>query len=608
MLAAGICPKHERNTMRKIAKYSLGLLLGILIQMGELNAQVGALIWQDDFNNLNNWSELEGNGSWGWGNGELQYYQDTNAFIAPIAGDPGNNGLHIIAKQEGGAGITDQWGNPLNYTSARLTSKAKISVLFGMVEVRMKTPDLGIGGWPAFWLQGTANYGWPMNGELDMMEMGHRKAFRDLHDAHNGGNALNNSTTNEMTGANAIYFSEASVNAGNPLGAASLAWDPADAYCRPYYSPGNPLNNQFLTYRMYWDPSSIRFTVEHNGVESDLFETPFAIDSLSREFHQPFYFLANLAIGGALTDAYNLGDPASGAPVSMPFPAEMVVDYVKVFEWNGHGTVNVGPGQAPIGTYGLFTDSTPVDDQMLIDSTGHIYVWENTLIDGNGAPFEGPNGISWTSNAKGWFGAGFMSAQPLNMSNFGNGQLSFRIRIPANVAFKIGITDSWGNQNYVNFPANQSRFGLQRDGQWGQANIPISDIQGASIDLRMMQYAFVILEENGVSTNFELDDIYWTGGILSNEEYVPRMQSHMRCSPNPANEKVQISWIQSTSSANNFSLLDLQGKSVRKLQTKEMPSGKNSMEWNIKDVPAGVYMLLRSDVKQSEHSRLIVLH
>ena len=44
-----------------------------------------------------------------------------------------------------------------------------------------------------------------------------------------------------------------------------------------------------------------------------------------------------------------------------------------------------------------------------------------------------------------------MSVQPLNMLGFENGDIKFRIKIPANVAFKIGIIDAWGNQNYIEF-------------------------------------------------------------------------------------------------------------------------------------------------------------
>ena len=94
---------------------------------------------------------------------------------------------------------------------------------------------------------------------------------------------------------------------------------------------------------MYWDEDSLRLTVVDDGVEHDLYETPFAIDEESDEFQEPFYLIANLAIGGAFTDAYNLGDPGSGVPVSMPFPAEMYVDYIRVYEWNGQGEVHLGP-------------------------------------------------------------------------------------------------------------------------------------------------------------------------------------------------------------------------------------------------------------------------
>ncbi len=128
-------------------------------------------------------------------------------------------------------------------------------------------------------------------------------------------------------------------------------------------------------------------------------------------------------------------------------------------------------------------------------------------------PYEGENGISWITTGMGWFGAGVMSHQPVNLFNFGEGNVKFMIKIPANVSFKIGIIDAWGNQNYVDFPANQTTYGLVRNGDWGQATIPVEDIRGELIDLRMLSYEFVILEVNGTSCEFGLDDIYWEGGI-----------------------------------------------------------------------------------------------
>ena len=580
------------------------------------SAQIGEVIWEENFNNLDNWLIETGNGSWGWGNGELQFYSEDNVQISEIPNEPGNNGLHIIGREESGNGITDQWGNPLNYTSGKVTSKSKISVHYGMIEARVMVPDINLGGWPALWLLGTANYGWPRCGELDLMEMGHTKAFRDLHDDHNGGNGSNNSTVNQMVGANALFYADEALTEGNPTGAASISWDPDDDYCRPYYSYDN-LNNRFLTYRAYWDPDSIRFTILDNGVEYDFYTDVFPIDSISDEFNAPFFFNINLAIGGTLTDAYNLGDPGSGLSVSLPLPADMYVDYIRVMEWNGHGSVHVGPPEFQGGTYGIFTDSTPVDNGLLAGSDAEIYVWEGTLSEGTIPPFEGENGITWASTGSGWFGAGVMSIQPVNLYNFGDGFLKFRIKIPSNVAFQIGIIDAWGNQSYVEFPSGQTKYGLVRNGEWGQASIPIEDIRGQYIDLRMLSYEFVILEVNGAACEFGLDDIYWDGGgnVHIVDEDKNMISNHYLLGdnyPNPFNPSTNISYKVKESGVISLLIHDLRGNSINKLIREYKPRGNYSIIWNGTDesgrfVPSGVYFYTMKTEKQIMTKKMILL-
>ena len=492
---------------------NLFLRIIIILHVNFSFAQIGDIIWEENFNDLNSWMKITGNGSWGWGNGELEFYKEENVEIAEIPGEPGNSALRITAKEESGPDIVDQWGNPLDYTSGKVITKSKVAVQYGVIEARVMVPDLDLGGWPAVWLLGTSNLNWPNCGELDMMEMGSRQEFRDLHDEHNGGNGADNSTVNQVVGANAIFYADEAVVPENPSGAASISWDPDDDYCRPYYNYNN-LHDRFLVYRTYWDSDSIRFTVIDDNVEYDLYTEPFPIDSISAEFQQPFYLIANLAIGGAFTDAEYIG--GSGAPVSMPFPSHMYVDYIKVMEWNGQGEVHIGPPTFQGGTFGLFTDTTPIDNGLVVGDNAEIYVWEGTLAEGNIQPYEGENGISWQTTGLGWFGAGIMSMQPVNLFNFSEGHLKFMIKIPQNISFKIGIIDAWGNQSYVDFPANQTTYGLVRNGDWGQASIPVADIRGEFIDLRMLSYEFVILEVNGSSCEFGLDDIYWDGGGTSN--------------------------------------------------------------------------------------------
>lgn len=574
----------------KLRAAALGLLL---IASTHASAQVGPLLWEDEFSSLDNWIALSGNGAWGWGNGELQYYSPNNVSVAEIPGEPGNMGLRIEARQESGPGITDQWGNPLQYTSGRLMSKSKVSVHYGMIEARIKVPDLDLGGWPAFWLLGTTNLGWPRSGEMDMMEMGGKQEGRNLHDTHNGGLGTDDATVNEAVGANALFYTDAAVNPGNPSGAASLAYDPDDLYARPYFDQVDGLIDRFLVYRLYWDEDSLRFVVVDDGVEHDLFATPFTIDAESDEFRQPFYMLVNLAIGGGFTDAAVLGQ--GGAPVTMPLPAEMWVDYVRIYEWNGQGTVTLGPPEFRRGSVGLFTDTTPTTTQLVPTVSSEIYVWESTLVDGTIPPYEGSNVMSWRTDGKGWFGAGILATQPLNVFDFGDGTLNFRIKMPANVTFEIGIIDTWGNQSYVEFPAFQTKYGLQRDGEWGQAMIPVQDIRGLAIDLRMLSYAFVILERQGTGAEFAIDDVYWDSGVATSVDGVATTQrvKLLQNAPNPFNARTQIRFEMDAGGTYELTVFDQAGRRVKTFRGLGV-GGENRIAWDGRDdggheVASGVY-------------------
>ncbi len=64
-------------TSNGIAKITLLLYLFLIVYTG--HSQVGDLIWEEEFENLDNWIHEYGNGSWGWGNGELEFYKPENA-------------------------------------------------------------------------------------------------------------------------------------------------------------------------------------------------------------------------------------------------------------------------------------------------------------------------------------------------------------------------------------------------------------------------------------------------------------------------------------------------------------------------------------------------
>ena len=148
-----------------------------------------------------------------------------------------------------------------------------------------------------------------------------------------------------------------------------------------------------------------------------------------------------------------------------------------------------------------------------------IFVWNNgSMSGGNTAPYEGSNVLALHYFAPGqWFGGAIQSRQVHDMSGFRNGNIKLKIKVPANVAFRIGILDTYTNHNWVTFPANTTAYGLVRNGEWGTATIPVAEIAGPLVALQSMNSLFEFLSVDGAvpSSQFQIafDDIIWDSGV-----------------------------------------------------------------------------------------------
>ncbi len=486
------------NKKNFVAKARLAVVAGVMALTGAsasadvLNPVVGPLLYEENFNTLdsNVWNSIDSDGCniglCGWGNQELEYYRPGNLSIDDVPFEPGTKALAIQARHEAFG------GKP--FTSGKITTEGKLQVKYGLVEFRMSVPQVGTGLWPAGWMLGTTLATWPAKGELDIMEMGHRlSSMIPL-----------GSDINSYTASNAIFYASAACVPGNESCAASTAWQTKNSYVAP-----TPLTNRFVVYRMYWTDTQIRFTVVDNGVEHDMYAAPIPVGGESSEFQAPFYFLFNLAVGGNFTDA------ASEGQVTAPLPSKMYIDYVRVYQLNGLGEVKLGnQTQKETGTFGVFTDAN-VTNKQEIGGSADLWVWNPASLGaGTTPPAEGANVIAWNYTAPQWFGAGIASRQARDMSNFGNGTLKFKIKIPANVGFKIGIADTYTNEKWVNFPANTTAYGLVRNGDWAQATIPISEIRGINALQSMSQLFMIASLDPQPTSNFPLaiDDIVWDCG------------------------------------------------------------------------------------------------
>jgi len=476
-----------------------GLLLACTVQASAIvtNPRIGELIWSEEFNGTvldsKVWTPYDGNGCQvglcGYGNAELEYYSPRNLTITDVPFEGGTRALAIQARRE------RQGSN--EFTSGKIDSYNKVQVKYGMVEIRMSTPNLTTGLWPAAWMLGTSAQAWPRKGEIDIMEMGHKASEWSQSGAP---------SANHFVGSNIITWNQAACVPGNETCAASTAWK-----TKNWYVPATPLVNRFVKYRLYWTDTEMRFTVEDNGVEHDMYDKPLPVNSDALK--APFYLLLNLAVGGNFTDAAAPGD------VTAPLPSTMYVDYVRVYQLDGQGEVKLGNQTVPeVGKFGVYTDNSAVNAKLEAGTTSDIWVWNNNSIGGGSlTPYEGNNVLAWSYTKPGdWFGASIQSRTIRDMTNFRNGTVKFRIKIPANVSFNIGLADTYTNVNWLNFPANTTTFGLVRNGDWATATIPVSTLAGPLVALQSVTDMFMFSSDgNNIPTTafqFAIDDIVWDSG------------------------------------------------------------------------------------------------
>ncbi len=250
---------------------------------GATQCQNPTPIWADEFNgnavDTSKWEFQNGDGCsygiCGWGNNELQSYQSANATVA-------NGVLTIQAKKQ-------RVGSKA-YTSARLRTLNMPNGgqwKNGRFEARIKLPK-GSGMWPAFWmLPANTSVGWPMSGEIDIMEA--------------TGQA-------DMFAFGTLHYGEAWPN--NQWTSGRILKQP-DAW-----------SDAFHTYAIEWEPNVIRWYV--NDV---LYSTKTPADLGNPSWwtfeNYQYYMILNLAVGG------NLG----GWLDESMLPQTMQVDYVRVYNY-----------------------------------------------------------------------------------------------------------------------------------------------------------------------------------------------------------------------------------------------------------------------------------
>jgi beta-glucanase (GH16 family) len=250
---------------------------------GALNSPIDTTKWQFDRGNLNV-------------NNEIEFYcapsdpspcdpAQPNAYI------DGNGHLVIQALRLNG-GVSP---GSNSWTSARLNTGNNLATFqYGRMESSITLP-LGPGLWPAYWSLGTdiGTVGWPASGEMDFME---------------------NVPVSGGLGPNAIA---STIHGPGYFGSGGLS--------KHFTLPNGSDVTQPHAYGEIWSPYMVQFYVDDPA-------SPFFVVTQSNlpagkqwVYNSPFFLLLNLAVGGT-------GSWPGPPDDTTPSPANMVVDYVRVYQ------------------------------------------------------------------------------------------------------------------------------------------------------------------------------------------------------------------------------------------------------------------------------------
>lgn len=232
------------------------------------------LDWHDEFDYngqlSSDWTEESKPA--GWVNNELQTYI---------------KGTSVNEVKNGSLNIHCFKGNDGKVYSGRVYAKVNKGWQYGYFEARIKLPK-GKGTWPAFWMMPVtidwANEGWPLCGEIDIMEEVGVVPNEVSSSFHAKGHNHTNNT--QITHA---------MNIGNA-------------------------ESEYHVYALEWTPNKLTTYVD--GKVQLIYNNP-GTGIVDWPYDKPFYIILNLAWGGSWGGMNGVDEKA--------LPVTMNVDYVRVF-------------------------------------------------------------------------------------------------------------------------------------------------------------------------------------------------------------------------------------------------------------------------------------
>ena len=328
------------------------LLLSLLWVVGlSGQAQVGRLVWEDDFDQREldtaKWSFETGTGLNGnWGTGQLDRATDSrkNVKIKKRVKGAENACLAIITRRE--------YYNE-SYTSGRVNTKGKFSVGPGHRIVArvfpkgVNHPGQGFAFWmmPAETPEGYNSLMWPQGGEIDIMEYVGAIPYHNLGGAHYGLRWEDNQWADANHGHRGFYYSYQHGGVPDPT-------EPGYGNYPPALGDPNAGSSSFHTYGIDWFHDRIEFFIDDHVYHKLYFDDGRAFDADGKDesavafidgrrvgiseyghhfpewhpFEHEMYIILSAGVGG--------GDQTYGGAIvpEAVFPCSVFIDWVRVYE------------------------------------------------------------------------------------------------------------------------------------------------------------------------------------------------------------------------------------------------------------------------------------
>ncbi len=308
--------------MTRKMSFALAMLLiaspAVSADLAEKQKPDWELVWSDEFegNELDQTKWKPEKSCWGGGNQERQCYTGRKQNIRVADGY-----LHLMARAEKFTGPDRppeiaSMPNPKvtqPFTSGKVRTRGLASWRYGKIEFRAKPPK-GQGTWPAIWMMPADDYygGWPLSGEIDILEgvnlgasctecKGKVGENRMLSAVHFGNKAPKNEHVHKR-----VALPDYSL--------------PSDDFHIWTFEWGAGLMRFYLDGRQYWEVTPDQWNTASPKAKSN----PIA------PFDKPFYIMANLAVGGKLSEENN-----DKGIVMNSIPAELLIDWIRIYQCKG---------------------------------------------------------------------------------------------------------------------------------------------------------------------------------------------------------------------------------------------------------------------------------